>query len=185
MEPEVLAEKTVAGCVVEVVLGDLTAEKVDAVVNAANSHLAHGGGLAGAIVRRGGPSIQAESDRLAPVAVGGAAVTGAGDLPARWVVHAVGPRWGEGEEEVKLRRAVRSALDAAADAGARSVGLPAISTGIFGYPLDEGTRAIVDAALGWLETGTSRLDRLRLVALDRGTAEAFAAALAGTGSAAK
>jgi O-acetyl-ADP-ribose deacetylase (regulator of RNase III) len=185
MEPEILTRLTTAGCAVEVVVGDLTAERVDAVVNAANERLAHGGGLAAAVVRRGGPSIQEESDRVAPVPVGGAAVTGAGHLPARWVVHAVGPRWGEGEEEAKLRRAVRSALDAATRAGARSVAVPAVSTGIFGYPLAEGTRTIVGEALAWLGEAPDRLDRLRLVALDRTTAEAFAAALSAAASPAK
>ncbi len=156
---------------------------MEAIVNAANTHLAHGGGLAGAIVRRGGRSIQEESNRVAPVPVGGAAVTGAGSLPARWVIHAVGPRWGEGEEESKLRSAVSSSLDRAAELGARSVALPAISTGIFGYPKAEGTRVIVDQVIRWLcAHPRSSLGRIRLTAFDRPTAQLFARALAGARS---
>jgi len=178
MDRSELEERTVGGCIVVAVLGDLTTEQVDAVVNAANSHLAHGGGLAGAIVRRGGRTIQEESDRLAPVAVGGTAVTGAGALPCRWVIHAVGPRWGEGDEEAKLRSAVRSSLEEAERLGARSLALPAISTGIFGYPKEAGTRVIVDEVLGWLgdRSGTT-LSEVRLTAFDRPTADLFAAAL--------
>jgi O-acetyl-ADP-ribose deacetylase (regulator of RNase III) len=178
MEARVLETKTVGNRSIEAVLGDLTAESVDAVVNAANTQLAHGGGLAGAIVRRGGELIQEESNRLAPVPVGGAAVTTAGDLPCRWVIHAVGPRWGEGEEEAKLRSAVRSSLDAADRLEARSVALPAISTGIFGYPKDEGTRTIVDELLDWLDHHPeTTLESIRLTAFDQPTAELFAEAL--------
>ncbi len=178
MDRSELEERVVGGCTIVAVLGDLTAEEVDAVVNAANSHLAHGGGLAGAIVRRGGRVIQEESDRLAPVAVGGTAVTGAGALPCRWVIHAVGPRWGEGDEEAKLRSAVRSSLEEAEGLGARSIALPAISTGIFGYPKVEGTRVIVDEVLGWLGGHAgAHLSEVRLTAFDRPTAELFAAAL--------
>jgi O-acetyl-ADP-ribose deacetylase len=178
MDADVLCSIEVAGAVVEAVLGDLTEERVDAVVNAANSHLAHGGGLAAAIVRRGGLVIQQESDRLAPVAVGHAAATTAGALPARWVIHAVGPRWGEGAEEEKLRSAVRSSLDAAAELGAGSVAIPAISTGIFGYPKEDGTRTIVDEVLRWLQ-GQSRpsITHVRLTAFDQPTAGLFAEAL--------
>jgi O-acetyl-ADP-ribose deacetylase (regulator of RNase III) len=162
----------------EAVLGDLTDERVDAVVNAANEHLRHGGGLAGAIVRRGGETIQWESDRLAPVPVGGAVSTSAGDLPSRWVIHAVGPRWGEGDEEEKLRSAVRSSLAEAHRLGARSVALPAISTGIFGYPKESGTRVLVDEVRGWLAWHPNAgLHSVRLVAFDDVTADLFARAL--------
>lgn len=178
MDAEVLERLDAGGVVVEAVLGDLTEERVDAVVNAANSSLLHGGGLAGAIVRRGGRVIQEESDRLAPVPVGSAVVTSAGRLPARWVIHAVGPRWGEGDEERKLRSAVRSALERAAELGAASVALPAISTGIFGYPKEEGTGVIVDEVLAFLRGETPKtLRRVRLTAFDRPTAELFGRAL--------
>jgi len=178
MDRLILEEREVGGCTLRAVLGDLTVERVDAIVNAANSMLAHGGGLAGAIVARGGQVIQSESSRLAPVAVGGAVVTTAGDLPCSWVIHAVGPRWGEGDEEAKLRSAVRSSLEEADRLAARTVALPAISTGIFGYPKREGTRVIVDELLRWIERGPkTRLEAVHLTAFDRPTAELFANAL--------
>ncbi len=177
MESTVLHEAQVDGTVVRAVLGDMTLERVDAVVNAANSQLLHGGGLAGAIVRRGGQSIQEESLRLAPVPVGGAVATGAGRLPSRWVIHAVGPRWGEGDEEAKLRSAVRSALDTARELGARSVSLPAISTGIFGYPKADGVAVIMDTCLAWIRAHRGALQELRLVAFDRETVDLFAETL--------
>ncbi len=147
-------------------------------MNAANSRLVHGGGLAGAIVRRGGQIIQQESSRLAPVSVGSAAVTTAGALPCKWVIHAVGPRWGEGEEEEKLRSAVRSSLDEAERLSARSLALPAISTGIFGYPKSEGTRVIVDETCRWIARHPrATVQEVRLTAFDEPTAELFASRL--------
>lgn len=131
---------------IEIVRGDITTLEVDAIVNAANSHLAHGGGVAAAIARAGGKTIQEESDQIGHVPVGGAVHTSGGRLPARWVIHAVGPRMGEGDEPAKLRSAVRSALELAEDLGARSVALPAISTGIFGYPLEDAATEILSEA---------------------------------------
>ncbi len=178
----VLASRTTGKCTVAAVLGDITEAAVDAVVNAANCHLAHGGGLAGAIVRRGGAVIQRESDHLAPVAVGKAVATGAGSLPAKWVIHAVGPRWGEGDEENKLRSAVRSSLACASELGATTVALPAISTGIFGYPKAAGTRDIVDEVDRWLASNPcGALELVNLTAFDPPTAELFAAAVAPSG----
>jgi len=123
---------------IELVRGDITAIEVDAVVNAANESLQLGSGVAGAIRRRGGPSIQQECDRIGHCATGSAAVTGGGFLPARWVIHAVGPVWrggGQGEEKV-LASAIGAALDRAEEVGAESVALPAISTGVYGFPID-------------------------------------------------
>jgi len=178
MAPRTLATHTVAGCTITAVLGDLTELQVDAIVNAANGALAHGGGLAGAIVSRGGWVIQEESDRLAPVPVGGAATTGAGALPCRWVIHAVGPVWGEGDEELKLRSAVRSSLEEATRLAAASLGVPAISTGIFGYPKPAGTMAIVDELFSWLaDHPQTTLRNVRLTAFDVETASLFAAAV--------
>jgi O-acetyl-ADP-ribose deacetylase (regulator of RNase III) len=123
---------------IELTKGDITALDVDAIVNAANEHLQLGSGVAGAIRRRGGPAIQRECDRIGHCPVGGAVVTGGGDLPARWVIHAVGPVWqgGGAGEEAHLASAVRSALERAEEVGARSVSLPAISAGVFGFPLE-------------------------------------------------
>jgi len=173
---EVLAGRRCGAATLEVVRGDLTAQAVDAIVNAANSGLQHGGGVAGAIVRRGGESIQRESDALAPVPVGGAVVTGAGRLPCRFVIHAVGPVWGERDEEAKLRAAVSAALARAEERGLESVAVPAISTGIFGYPKAKGCRVIVETVIARLEAGGS-LRLVRLVAIDEETARHFAAAL--------
>lgn len=145
---EIVFERRVAtGQRLAVVLGDLTEERVAAIVNAANEHLHHGGGVAGAIVRRGGAVIQDESDRVGFVPTGQAAATTGGALPARRVIHAVGPRMGEGDEDAKLESAVRAALAIAEAEGLESVSLPAISSGIFGFPKDRCARILVDVAL--------------------------------------
>jgi O-acetyl-ADP-ribose deacetylase (regulator of RNase III) len=144
---EVVLENGQRVCLVR---GDMTEEAVDAIVNAANRHLAHGAGLAGAIVRKGGEVIQKESDRAAPVEVGGAAITGAGTLPARFVIHAVGPRWGEGDEDAKLRRAALSSLSLARERGFESIALPAISAGIFGFPVDRCAQILVQAVVDFI-----------------------------------
>jgi len=173
----VLREAAVGRGTICVVVGDLTGERTDAIVNAANSALAHGGGVAGAIVRRGGPAIQEESDAKAPVPVGGAVVTGAGRLPCRHVIHAVGPVWGEGDEEAKLRRAVGSALARAEELGLASVAMPGISTGIFGYPKAAGCRVIVEEAARHLRAPSGSVTAIRLVSIDEETASHFLAAL--------
>ena len=126
--------------------GDLTTLAVDAIVNAANSSLQHGGGVAGAIVRRGGAVIQEQSDRIGFVPVGNAAITEAGALACRWVIHAVGPRMGEGDEDRKLHDATIAALERAEEIGAATVAFPAISTGIFGYPMHRCARVMLRAA---------------------------------------
>ncbi len=178
-----MSERRVGEAVVRVVQGDLTAQDVDAIVNAANEHLAHGGGVAAAIVRAGGHSIQDESDRWVvahgPLSRGEAAVTAAGRLPARHVVHTVGPRYRDGSDNAELLgEAVRAALDAAAGAGCRSVALPAISAGIFGYPRPEATAVIARTVVAWLSEHPGEIDEVRLVGFDSGTAGDFAAGLA-------
>ncbi len=183
----VLASIEVAGAVVAAVQGDLTAQEVDAVVNAANEQLAHGGGVAAAIVRAGGPIVQEESTAWVrehgPVTIGTAAVTSAGAMPARWVVHTVGPRYREGQDNEKLlRAAVRAALDAGAEAGSRTMAFPAISAGIFGYPRPEATRIIAGEVAAWLRENPGRLDEVRLVGFDEDSAGDFAAAVASPAS---
>ena len=130
--------------------GNLLDEPVDAIVNAANGHLAHGGGVAGIISRAAGPELQAESDalirRLGPLPTGSAVVTTAGKLPFKGVIHAVGPRQGEGDEERKLVQALTSAFARASEKGWTSVSFPAVSSGIFAVPLDVCARAYVKAA---------------------------------------
>lgn len=178
MSAEVLTRLKRGGCTIEAVVGDITKEEVDAIVNPANQHLAHIGGLADAIAERGGQVIQDESFAKAPVEVGGAVSTSAGDLPCRWVIHAVGPMWGEGDEEAKLRSAVRSSLDEAVSLGVRSLTFPAVSTGIFGYPEDAGTRVIVEEIVSWVERHPgSRVELVRLIGFEKGTAESFAVAV--------
>ena len=174
---EVLVEKDVEGRKIKVVLGDITEEETEAIVNAANSLLKHGGGIAGAIVRRGGRIIQEESDKIVKkkvsIPVGEAVHTSAGKLKSRYVIHTVGPVWGEGEEEKKLRSAVRSSLKLADDLQVKTVAIPAISTGIFGYPKEEGTRVIVDEVLNYLRREETSLREVHLTAIDRETAELF------------
>ncbi|MDH4164269.1 MAG: macro domain-containing protein [Nitrospirota bacterium] len=131
-----LTEKKINNTTIRLVSEDLTERDTDAIVNAANSFLQHGGGVAGAIVRKGGKAIQEESDRIGFVPVGGAAMTGAGSLKARHVIHTVGPRMGEGDENAKLTKAITSVLELAASEGLRSISVPAISAGIFGFPKD-------------------------------------------------
>ncbi len=174
---KILASRTVGRGDIAVVLGDLTEETADAIVNPANGALAHGGGVAGAIVRRGGEEIQRESLAKAPVPVGGAVVTGPGRLPCRWVIHAVGPVWGEGGEEAKLRTAVGSALARAEELGLKSLALPAISTGIFGYPKSEGCRVILEEVAGHLKRPAGSVAQVRLVSIDEETASHFLVAL--------
>jgi O-acetyl-ADP-ribose deacetylase (regulator of RNase III) len=127
---------------------DITDAPVDAIVNAANESLQLGAGVAGAIRRRGGSAIQEECDRIGHCPVGGAVVTGGGNLPARWVIHAVGPVWrgGNAGEDALLASAVRAALARAEEVGAKSVALPAISTGVFGYPVERAARISIAAA---------------------------------------
>jgi len=121
---------------IKLVKGDITGLDVDAIVNAANAHLQMGGGVAGAIRRKGGPEIQAECDKIGLTPVGGSAITTGGKLKARYVIHAVGPRMGEGDEDNKLRSATLNTLKLAKDKDLKQIAFPAISTGIFVYPLD-------------------------------------------------
>ena len=156
------------------VQGDITVEAVDAIVNAANSHLQHGGGVAGAIVRKGGYVIQEESDKIEYVAVGEAALTGAGNLPARFVIHAVGPRWGEGDEDNKLKNAVLNSLKLAAQENFSSISLPAISSGIFGFPKERCAEIILSNITDYLQSNPdSSLQEVRICLFDQPTVDVF------------
>jgi O-acetyl-ADP-ribose deacetylase (regulator of RNase III) len=144
----------------ELVEGDITALDTDAIVNAANERLAHGGGVAGVISRKGGPTIQRESTawvrQHGPVSTGSAAITSGGNLKARHVIHAVGPVYdGTARSAELLGSAVRAALQMADGHGLKSVALPAISTGIFGYPLEEAAQVMLRAAIAYLRGATS------------------------------
>lgn len=140
---EIISEKKVNGKTLRLVKGDITERDVDVIVNAANSHLQHGGGVAGAIVRKGGQVIQEESDKIGFVPVGQSAMTGSGNLPCKAVIHAVGPRMEEGDEDNKLKNAVHNSLLLASQKGFKSISLPAISSGIFGFPKDRCAQILV------------------------------------------
>jgi O-acetyl-ADP-ribose deacetylase (regulator of RNase III) len=142
--------------------GDLTAQAVDAIVNAANSRLQLGAGVAGAIREKGGPSIQAECDRIGPIAVGEAAVTGAGNLPARFVIHAAGMALGGRADEQSVRSAMRAALERAREKGCRSIAVPAIGAGIAGFPLQRCAEVLLEEARRHL-AGETPLEEIRFV----------------------
>ncbi|MBS7624200.1 MAG: macro domain-containing protein [Candidatus Bathyarchaeia archaeon] len=144
--------------IIELVRGDITELDVDCIVNAANSLLKMGGGVAGAIRRKGGPKIQEECDEIVsksgPVPVGGAVITGGGNLKARYVIHAVGPVYGEGDEERKLRDATLNSLKLAEQYGISSIAFPAISTGAFGLPKKICAEVMISAAISYAKGGT-------------------------------
>jgi O-acetyl-ADP-ribose deacetylase len=150
---------TLDGTQLELVEGDITDLEVDAVVNAANEGLQLGSGVAGAIRQKGGPSIQEECNRIGHTPVGTAVMTGAGHLKARQVIHAVGPRMGDGDEDKKLAAAIRAALALADRRGMKSIALPAISTGVFGFPMERAARILLTEIHRFLQGGT-KLDRV-------------------------
>ena len=161
------------------VQGDLTRQPVDAIVNAANVELQHGGGVARAIVRTGGRVIQEESDEWVrdhgPLEIGTAAVTTGGMLLAAHVIHIAGPRYRAGEANAELLAlAIAAALDAAVSIEARTIAFPAVSAGIFGYPPPEATGVIVRAVTDWVRQHPGAIDEVRFVGFDRTTAELFA-----------
>ena len=174
-----LAERQLAGeHLFQLLQGDITAETTDAIVNAANSALQHGGGVAGSISRRGGPAIQRESDdwvrEHGPVSHAEPAYTSAGDLPCRYVIHAVGPVWGEGDEDAKLTAAVRGSLAVAEKLGLASLSLPAISTGIFGFPRERAARVMFAAIQDYFSRNpASGLKTVRIVLYDHLSVEVF------------
>ena len=130
----------------EVVQADVTKLEVDAIANAANTELAHGGGVAAAISRAGGPAVQRESYERAPIGLGEAVATTAGDMPARWVIHAATMELGGPTSAQIIERATRSTLERAEELGARSLALVAFGTGVGGFPLDDAARIMVAAA---------------------------------------
>ena len=172
-----------SGCTLQVRLGDLTTEHVDAIVNAANTYLSHGGGVAGAILNRGGEIIQTESDAWVqahgPVPTGQVAWTKAGRLPCRWVIHAVGPIWqgGSQNEESLLRSAVQNSLALAVQLGASSIAMPAISSGIFGFPKDKCAEIMIDSAWRFASTLPAGIAEIRFTNIDNQTVEIFRKAL--------
>jgi O-acetyl-ADP-ribose deacetylase (regulator of RNase III) len=163
---------------IQLVQGDITQENVDAIVNAANKYLAHGGGVAGAIVRRGGEKIQVESDawvrEYGPLSHDQPAYTSGGNLTCRYVIHAVGPIWGEGDEDHKLAAAINSALSVADQLKLASMAFPAISTGIFGFPKDRAAQIILRTIESYFARNPeSGVKQVRLTLYDRPTMEVF------------
>jgi O-acetyl-ADP-ribose deacetylase len=150
-------ERDVQGRKLILVQGDLTELQVDAIVNAANTQLILGGGVAGAIRSKGGPGIQEECNGIGGTVVGQAVVTGGGNLKARYVIHAVGPRYGEGNEDEKLRQATLNSLRRAAEIGLESLAFPAVSTGIFGFPKDRCAQIMLATTRDFLKTEPSGL----------------------------
>jgi len=153
-------EKKVGRSVVEISQSDLTEMDTDAIVNAANAQLILGAGVAGAIKAKGGPKIQEECNAIGGTFVGGAVITTGGDLKARHVIHAVGPRMGEGDEDEKLKNATLNSLKVADENNLTSISFPAISTGIFGFPKDRCAEIMLGTVADYLnkkETGLQRV----------------------------
>ncbi|NHJ24127.1 MAG: macro domain-containing protein [Candidatus Lokiarchaeota archaeon] len=134
--------------------GDITDLSIDVIVNAANAQLILGGGVAGAISRKGGPSIQEECNKIGGTFVGGAVITKGGNLKAKYVIHAVGPRMGEGNEDQKLENATLNSLKLMDKHKLKIIAFPAISTGIFGYPIDRCARIMISTTKAYLEGDT-------------------------------
>ena len=148
-------KKKINKSTIELIEGDITEMDTDAIVNAANAALKLGGGVAGAIRCKGGPAIQAECDKIGGTFVGGAVITTGGNLKAEYVIHAVGPRMGEGNEDEKLRNATLNSLKVAEKNKVKSLAFPAISTGIFGFPVDRCAKIMLSTTIEYLKGETS------------------------------
>lgn len=160
------------GTQLELLEGDITELATEAIVNAANEQLELGSGVAGAIREKGGPAIQEECNRIGSTPVGTAVITGAGKLKAKHVIHAVGPKMGEGDEDRKLASAIRSSLAVADRHGLKSIALPAISTGVYGFPIDRCARILLTEVYRYLQGGT-KIERVVVSLLDDDTFEIF------------
>jgi O-acetyl-ADP-ribose deacetylase len=166
------------GQTLQIIQGDITTDEVDAIVNAANEYLQHGGGVAWAIVRRGGDVIQEESDRWikqhGPVSHANPVWTTSGALPAKYVIHAVGPVWGDGDEDHKLADAVTGSLRVADELQCESIALPAISTGIFGFPKERAAGIIFSAIEKYFSNAQNpTLKIVRILLFDDATIQPF------------
>lgn len=148
-------EAKIGNSVLGLVEGDITEMQTEAIVNAANARLILGGGVAGAIRRRGGPKIQQECNQAGGTFVGGAVKTTGGSLKAKYVIHAVGPQMGEGNEDEKLKNATLNSLKLADDSNIKSISFPAISTGVFGFPIKRCAGIMLQTTIEYLKSGTS------------------------------
>ncbi len=171
--------KDIAGAAVELVQGDITRQEVDAIVNAANSGLRGGGGVDGAIHRAGGPAIMEECRRIGGCPTGSAVITTGGNLPARRVIHTVGPRWSGGSrgEADLLSGAYRSSLQVAVDNGLRSVAFPSISTGVYGYPIEAAAAVALSTMAEFLGENPGCFEVVRFVLFTAADYNVYAAAL--------
>ena len=175
---KVLMERVLStGQTIQIAQGDLTTETTDAIVNAANEYLSHGGGVAWAIVRRGGEIIQQESDdwirEHGIVSHARPARTSGGRLPAKYVIHAVGPVWGDGDEDNNLAAAVNGSLKVADELKCSSISFPAISTGIFGFPKERAAHVMFSAIENYFSHHESEVKLVRLVLFDQATINDF------------
>jgi len=159
--------------VLELLDGDITEMETDAIVNAANAQLVLGGGVAGAIRRKGGPQIQAECNEIGGTFVGGAVITTGGELRAKHVIHAVGPRMGEGNEDEKLKNATLNSLKVADENSLRSISFPAISSGIFGFPIERCAKIMIETTINYLK-GSTGIERVVFCLFGRDSYEVFA-----------
>ena len=149
----------IANSVLELIDGDITEMDTDAIVNAANAQLVLGGGVAGAIRQKGGPTIQQECNKIGGTFVGGAVITTGGKLKAKYVIHAVCPRMGEGDEDTKLKNATLNSLKLADKHNLKSISFPAISAGIFGFPIERCAEIMLRTTIEYLK-GTTGLKRV-------------------------
>jgi putative ATPase len=179
MKNEILKSYDVDNYKILLIKGDITEEKVDAIVNAANSTLSHGGGVAGVISRKAGPNLQKESNeyvqKYGKVKTGEVAVTSAGDLNAKYVIHTVGPIWygGNKDERDYLYLAVYNSLKKAEELELKSVSLPCISAGIFGYPFEKAVKVYKDAVIDFLKKNPKHLSEVRFVIYDNKNVDKF------------
>jgi O-acetyl-ADP-ribose deacetylase (regulator of RNase III) len=178
MNTVLLEKRLPSGRTLQIVQGDITTEEVDAIVNAANEHLQHGGGVARTISKQGGPAIQQESDawvrERGRVTHANPAWTSGGRLPAKYVIHAVGPIWGDGDEDNKLEAAIIGSLRVAGELKCSSMALPAISTGIYGFPKDRAAEITFSVMEKYFdENSSSAVRTVKLVLYDQPTVDVF------------
>ncbi|NIP62607.1 MAG: macro domain-containing protein [Nitrosopumilaceae archaeon] len=156
--------------IIHLIKNDITERTVDVIVNAANSHLIHGGGVAAAIVRKGGRIIQDESNKIKFVPTGQVALTGSGKLPCKSIIHAVGPRMGEGDEDNKLKSTIFNVLKLATKNNFESISIPAISSGIFGFPKDRCAKIILECIKKYIVNNpNSSIKKFEICILDNRT----------------
>jgi O-acetyl-ADP-ribose deacetylase (regulator of RNase III) len=163
---------TINDKVLQLIEGDITEKDTEAIINAANAKLVLGGGVAGAIRRKGGPSIQKQCNEIGGTFVGGAVITGAGNLKAKYVIHAVGPRMGEGDEDEKLKSATLNSLKLADEKGIRSLTFPAISAGIFGFPIQRCAEIMLKIVTEYLK-GKTKIEKVCFCLFDKNSYDVF------------